>query len=265
MIGRMSLLVLVLLAGCGAAPAISDAALAYCSSHRSETVDAAVALGVGNSTTFGNRIVVDGNTTLEFDEWRRSRQPEFERACAAAAEPQMRPPAPSSTPAWIVPAITALAGLLSTLLGARITWVATNRREDRNRAVDHGIALRKASRELVDEVRAYCDTQLKGPASATELRRKRDLLNTQLAVTKLMRPEWSAPDVLRTELDTFGDTVEEGWDFDDDRSERQPRVAAVTKAAETLDRRIEVVVQALQRPADADELLVAEFGQVARA
>lgn len=260
MIGRLSLLVLVLLAGCGAAPQISDAAVVYCESHRSETVDAAVALKLADSTSIGNKIVV-GNSTLEFDEWRKTRQVEFAKACAAAAEPQMRPPQ-SSSPSWIPTAITAVASLISTLAGAFIAYVATNRREDRNRAKEHAVALRKASREFVDEVRDYCDARLKGLASAVEVRRKRDQLNTQLAVTRLMRPEWSAPQLLRTELDALCDSVEEGWDFDNDRSEQQPRAAAVTRAAETLDRRIEVVVQALQRPDDADALLDAEFGQV---
>ena len=261
MIGRWALLVLVLLAGCGATQQISDAALVYCASHRSETVDAAVALQLADSTSIGNRIVL-GQTVLEFDEWRRTRQVEFAKACAATAEPQMRP---TASPSWIPTLITALASLLSTLAGAFIAYVATNRREDRNRAKEHAVALRRASREFVDEVRDYCDVQLKGLASAAELRRKRDQLNTQLAVTNLMRPEWSAPHVLRKELDTFCDSVEEGWYFENDRSERQPRAAEVTKAAETLDRRIEVVVQALQRPDDADALLDEEFGQVVAA
>lgn len=261
MIGRMPLLVLVLLAGCGAAPVVSDAALVYCSSHRSETVAAAVALGIEDSTAIGNRVVVDGKT-LEFDEWRKTRRAQFERACAAAAEPQMRPPAAGSAPSWIPTLITAVVGLLSTLAGALITRLATNRREDRNRAVEHAIALRKASREFVDEVRVYCDTQLKGPASAAALREKQHLLNTQLAVTALLRPKWTVPDALRTELGLFGDSVQEGWHFKSDKKERQPRAAEVLAAAETLDKRIEVVVQALQRPADADELLTAEFGQV---
>ncbi|MET8764630.1 hypothetical protein [Lentzea sp. NPDC004782] len=152
--------------------------------------------------------------------------------------------------------------LASLFLGAWITWVSTNRREDRNRAKEHAIALRKAGREFVDEVRDYCDAQLKDNGSTAELRRKRDQLNTQLAVTRLMRPEWTAPDVLRAELDAFDGSVAEGWYFEDDRSERRPRAAAVIEAVETLDRRIEVVVQALQRPGDADDLLGAEFGQV---
>ena len=261
MIGRMSLLVLMLLAGCGAAPQISDAAVVHCLSHRSETADAAVALRLADSTSFGNRIVAGGRT-MEFDEWRRTRQVEFEKACSAVAEPHMRPPVPSSAPGWVTTVITVLAGLVSTFLGAVIAYVFTNRREDRNRAKEHAIALRRASREFVDEVRGYCDAQLKGLASAAELRRKRDQLNTQLAVTRLMRPEWSAPDTLRAELDAFCDSVEEGWYVDNDRSERRPRAAEVTKAAETLDRRIEAVVQALQRPDAADELLEAEFGQV---
>lgn len=263
MIGRLALLVLVLLAGCGATQQISDAAVVYCASHRSETVDAAVALGLADSTSIGNRIVIDKNV-LEFDEWRKTRQVEFAKACAAMAEPQMRP-APSSSPSWIPTAITAVASLISTLIGAFIAYVATNRREDRNRAKEHAIALRKASREFVDEVRDYRDARLKGLASAEHVRDKRDQLNTQLAVTRLMRPEWSAPQLLRTELDGLCDSVEEGWDFEHDRSELQPRAEAVTRAAETLDRRIEVVVQALQRPDDADALLDAEFGQVADA
>jgi hypothetical protein len=261
MIGRLSLLVLVLLAGCGAAPQISDAALVYCSAHRSETADAAVALRLADSSAIGNKIVVD-KKTIGFDEWRRTRQMEFERACSAVAEPNMRPPAPNSTPAWVGTTITVVTGLISTFAGALIAYWFTNRREDRNRAKEHAIALRRASREFVDQVRDYCAAQLKGQASAAELRRKRDQLNTQLTVTKLMRPEWSAPDVLRTEVDAFCDSVEEGWDVENDRSERKPRSAEVVKAAETLDRRIEVVVQALQRPNVADALLDAEFGQV---
>ncbi|WP_157984660.1 hypothetical protein [Lentzea terrae] len=260
----MPLLVLVLLAGCGAAPVVSDAALVYCSSHRSETVAAAVALGIEDSTAIGNRVVVDGKT-LEFDEWRKTRRAQFERACAAAAEPQMRPPAAGSAPSWIPTLITAVVGLLSTLAGALITRLATNRREDRNRAKEQAVALRKASREFADEVRDYCDAQLRGQASAIELRRKRDQLNTQLAVTKLMRPEWSAPDELRSELDAFAESAEQGWRVKNDRRERQPRVIEVTQAARALDRRIEVVVQALQRPAHADELLHAEFRQAANA
>lgn len=260
MIGRWLLLVLVVLAGCSASP-ISDAALVHCASHRSDTVDAAVALGLVDSTSIGNRILKDGYP-LEFDEWRRTRQQEFEKACKAAAEPHMQPAAPASAPGWVTTAITVAATLLSTALGWWITWVTTNRREDRNRAREHSVELRRAGREFVDEVRDYCATQLRERASPTELRRKRDLLNTQLAVTKLMRPDWSAPDVLRTELDAFGDSVEEGWYFENDRSERQPRAAEVTAAAAKLDRRIEVVVQALRRPGDASEWLDDEFGRV---
>ncbi|MGW4212280.1 hypothetical protein ACWEIJ_30105 [Lentzea sp. NPDC004789] len=159
-----------------------------------------------------------------------------------------------------------LTGLFSAFVGARLTWVTTNRREDRNRAKEHSVALRRASREFVDEVRAYCDAQLKGPATTVELRRKRDLLTTQLAVTKLMRPEWTAPDVLRAELDAFSADAEQRWGFTRDRSERQPRVDEVTKAVRELDRRIEVVVQALQLPSgDAAALLDAEFEQVVAA
>ncbi|MET9630499.1 hypothetical protein ABZX92_23810 [Lentzea sp. NPDC006480] len=263
MIGRWALLVLALSGGCGTTTPISDAAVVHCVSHRSETVDAAAALGLVDSTSIGNRILLDG-TPVEFDEWRRTRQPEFEKACKAAAEPHMQP-APASTPSWIVPTITAAVGLLSTALGWWISWVTTNRREDRNRAKEHSVELRKAGREFADEVRDYCEAQLKERASPAELRRKRDLLNTQLAVTKLMRPDWSAPDVLRTELDAFGTSVEEGWDFENDRNERRPRIAEVTEAARTLDRRIEVVVQALRRPGDASALLDDEFGQVVSA
>lgn len=264
MIGRWSLLVLVLLAGCSSTPPISDAALVHCASHRSDTVDAAVALGLVDSTSTGNRILKDGKP-VEFNEWRRTRQQEFEKACKAVAEPHMQPPAAASTPGWVTTAITVAATLLSTALGWWITWVTTNRREDRNRAKEHAVALRKASRELVDEVRDYCDAQLKGQATPAELRRKRDQLNTQLAVTKLMRPDWSAPDALRAELDAFGNSVEERWGFKNDKRERQPRVAEVTGEVRTLDRRVEVVVQALQLPRDADRLLDAEFGRVGAA
>jgi hypothetical protein len=268
MAGRMTLLVpLFLLTGCGSAPTVSDAAVVYCttSARQSETVQAAAALKLVDSTSFGNKVVAGGKT-LSFDEWRDQHKTNFGKACNALADPVMKP---SSPPTWLTTLLAALTSLFSALVGAWAAWYTANRREDRTRGKQQAVALRTASNEFVAAVREYCDVRLKGsadgtPPSASEVWRKRDLLANQFAVTGLLWPDWTVPRALRAEVMAFGDGVEDGWRFDRDRTELRPRAAELNAAAARLDGGVEVLARALERPADAKQLFAAEFGEVAR-
>ncbi|MET9225515.1 hypothetical protein [Lentzea sp. NPDC003310] len=258
MAGRMTLLVLLLLpAGCGTAPTISDAAVVHCAApaRQQETLQAAAALRLVDSTSFGNKVVVGGKT-LSFDEWRDGYRTNFVKACAALSEPVMKP---ASTPAWLTTLLTVATSLFSALVGAWVAWYTANRRDDRTRGKQQAVALRTASGEFVAAVRDYGDVRLRGsadgtPPSAAEVWRRRDLLANQVAVAALLWPDWTAPRTLRTELAAFGETVEDGWDFDRDRTELRPRADALTAAAVGIDGRVEVLARALERPADAEKL-----------
>ncbi|WP_394621463.1 hypothetical protein JNUCC0626_20895 [Lentzea sp. JNUCC 0626] len=270
MAGRVMLLVpLFALVGCGSTPTVSDAAVVYCTTpaRQSETLAAAKSLRLVDSTPGGNQVVVGGKT-LSFDEWREQRRADFVKACTAFADPVVKP-ASSGTPAWLSTLLTVLTGLFSTLAGAWVAWFSANRREDRTRGKHQAVALRTASTEFVAAVREYGEAwQRRSPdgtqPSAAALLRKRDVLANQFAVTTLLWPAWTAPGVLRAEAMAFGDGVESGWGFDRDRTELKPRAQALNDKAAVLDRRVEVLARALERPADAEKLFAAEFAEAAR-
>jgi hypothetical protein len=271
MAGRVTLLaVVLLLPGCASSPAVSDAAVAYCAApgKRQETLDAAVALKLIDSRSAGNKAETEGKS-LSFDEWRDQRGPDFNKACSALAEPQMRPPQASSPPGWVTIVVTALTSAFSALVGAGITWVVGNKREDRTRRKQQAVVLRTASSEFVAAVREYCDAKLKdsadgGPPSALELWRKRDALITQFSVTAMLWPRWTAPLALRAEAAAFDGDVERGWGHERNRSELRRRADELVAAAVKLDSRVEVLARGLERPAGAKRLFVSEFGQVVR-
>ena len=260
MIGRLVLLLLPLsLMGCASStPVITDAAVVYCAVpvRQSQTVEAAVALRLVDSSSTGNSVAVDG-ITHTFEEWRDKRRTEFDKACKAVAEPQMRPAATSALPTWA----TLLISFLAAALGAVLSWFLTNQKDQRNRRQQHAVVLRTAGDEFVSAMYAYRDAQLKGDSPAdTDLRAKRDRLSQPLAVDKHLRPAWHEVDVVQTDLAAvFTDATETPWRFSDHKEELRPRADRLTGASEVLDRRIAALASSLERPRRAKTLLNAKF------
>lgn len=238
-----------LLTACSAAP--SDAALVQCTApaQQSRTVEAAVSLELVGKDSERDNISVDGKG-YRFDAWRDERFEDFTRACEALVE-QTRPATPNPLVTQIVAAVMSFVTLL---VGALVTWVATSTRDEINRRRQQASELHKASRAFVVAVRDYCEARLRGteagPPSLSEVNRTRDELAGQLARTAVLRPQWKDTDALHAELtgNVLGNEIETGWDFERSREERRPRADEVNNAVNKLDRRIDVVVRALERP-----------------
>lgn len=265
MASRLCLLLtgsLALLTACSAAP--SDAALVQCTApaQQARTVEAAISLELVGKDSERDNISVDGKE-YRFDQWRDERFEDFTRACEAFVE-QTRPATPNPLVTQIVAAVISF---LTLLVGAMVTWVVTNTRDEINRRRQQADDLHKASRAFVAAVRDYCDARLRGteaggPPSMVEVIRTRDDLAGQLARTALLLPQRKDPDVLRAELtgNVLGNEIETGWDFERSREERRPRADEVNNAVNELDRRIDMVVRELERPTLAARKLLPGAG-----
>jgi hypothetical protein len=240
----------VLLSACSTAP--SDVALVQCTApaQQAHTVDAAISLRLVHEDSRRNSISVGGET-YEFDEWRAARFEDFTRACEALAE-QARPAAPNPL---VTQSVAALISLVTLMVGVVTTWLTTSRRDEINRRRQHAGELHRASRAFVVAVRDYCDARLRrtendGPPPVSEVRHTRDDLSAQLTRTEALRPRWNAPAVLRASLtgSVLGNEIETRWDFERNREERRPRADEVNNAVNDLDRGVDVLVRALERP-----------------
>ncbi|MCP2203320.1 hypothetical protein LX90_007043 [Lentzea flava] len=246
-----------LLMVCSCAP--SDVAVVQCATpaQRARTVEGAISLGIVGKDSTPDRISVK-NETMNFDEWRDRKPGEFTRACEAVA-----PVAPSPLLTQVISVLSSL-GLLA--VGVVATWTTTTWRDGINRRKQQAEALHKASRAFVGAVRDYCDARLRGtadhgPPPLQDVRHKRDDLAAQLVRVEAARPKWTAPAALRAELigGPLGDDIETKWEIERSREERRPRADEVNKAVNELDRRIDVVVRALESPGRTRRELLREF------
>ncbi|GAA1275004.1 hypothetical protein [Saccharothrix xinjiangensis] len=243
-----------------ASSAPPDATLVQCTSksRRAATVEAAVSLRLVDRGSTPDRVSTGGRA-LSFDEWRDAERDLFERACEVsvrAAQPQTSPD----------PLVTALIGLVPIAGGAAIAWFTAGWRDALNRGKAQAAALSKASRAFVTAVRDYCDAQVNGAADTvatltSEVRHKRDDLVSQLNRTAALRRGWTAPGALEGQVTSgvLGDAISTGWAYRDDRGERRGRAGDVTRAVEEVDRRVDVVVRALETPGRRHAELWAEF------
>ena len=259
MVSRLCLLMglLAFLAACSSMP--SDVAIVQCTApaQRERTVDGAISLGLAAKDSKPDRILTNSGV-LTFEEWRDRKPDEFARTCDAVS-----PVAPSPLRTQ---AIAALVSLATFVLGAAATWFTTTWRDGINRRKQQADALHKACQAFAGAVRDYCDARLDptadpGPPPTQDMRHKRDDLAAQLIRVKALRPKWTAPETLRAELaeGVLNDDVEENWQIEQSREERRPRADEVNKAVNELDRRVDVVVRALERPHATRPELLREF------
>ncbi|MEV8442093.1 hypothetical protein AB0425_32345 [Actinosynnema sp. NPDC051121] len=239
----------------------SDATVVQCASkaRRGATVEAAVSLRLADPGSTADRVLTSGKA-LSFDEWRDAERDRFERACEVSVQ------AAQSKGATPEPVVTALIGLIPVAGGAAIAWFTTGWRDALNRGKAQATALSRASRAFVTAVRDYCDAQVNGtadgsPPSTSEVRHKRDDLVSQLKRTEALRQGWTAPGVLETlaTAGLLGDEISTGWDFKHHRSERSARADQVSQAVNEFDRRVDVVVRALESPGRRHSELRIEF------
>lgn len=237
-----------------------DATLVQCTSksRRGATVEAAVSLRLVDRGSTADRVAAGGRA-LSFDEWRDAEPDRFERACEVSVEAAQ----PRTSPD---PLVTALIGLVPVAGGAAIAWFTAGWRDALNRGKAQAAALSKASRAFVTAVRDYCDAQVNGAADAgaaltSQVRHKRDDLVSQLNRTAALRRGWTAPAALEAQVTAgaLGDAISTGWAYREDRGERRTRADDVTRAVEALDRRVDVVVRALETPGRRHPELWAEF------
>lgn len=184
----------------GAAPALTDAQLVYClaQQHRTELVGAAGALGLVTADSRPEHVVrAAGGRARRLSAWAKERPTDFERACKAlvdASALDQAGPADSGKPPF-------LEWFLPLLVGAGLTWAATEYRSARDHSRSAANEIRAASgtfRAAVgDYVRAWVGTTVGAAPSMATLDQARRNLAASLARATGHRKRWTfARDVL---------------------------------------------------------------------
>jgi hypothetical protein len=179
----------------------TDSDLVYCLSdqHRSELVDAAVALSLAQRTDTDDRLRVD-NQEITPEQWRSTDREAFERGCLALNPPEQR----LNPFEQIVSAESGLAGVLGVLVGGAIYYFsdqtryrAQRRGDEARRLNDLGTAFRAAVENYVQERSAAIPPE---HFDVDQIRAHRNELISELQLLRIRRPGWDAPNAPLTIL-----------------------------------------------------------------
>ncbi|WP_255950772.1 hypothetical protein [Streptomyces odontomachi] len=229
---------------------LTDAQLVFCLAreHRAELVGAAGALGLVTADSRpGHIVLARGGAARQWSAWVKGRPADFERACTAlvdASALDQAAPSDSGKPAF-------LEWFLPLLVGAGLTWAATEYRSARDRGQSAANEIRAVSgafRAAVgDYASAWVGTTV-GPApSLSALDQARRTLAATLARTTGHRKRWSFARRFLDDLHgpRYRVEIAEGWHGRNEQ-EKQARAEHVEGLLRAFDTDTELLASAVQ-------------------
>ncbi|MEY9887512.1 hypothetical protein ABIA31_001141 [Catenulispora sp. MAP5-51] len=232
---------------------VPDSSLVYClaSAHRTELVDAAVALAIATHGTLPDelRLTVDG-PSLTPEAWFKARPADFIRACDALIKADAPIAAPSSSSG-----ASKFASLFTVLLpvtvGALLTFLVSEWRAARERAKARSEALRSAMSDLrrtgVEYSRSLTQTSVGSMPSIADFERSRLDLESELTRLQALHRRWNFVSGLRSAIARrIADELQSapGGDL----RARQQKELDVRRLLELIETDVESIALALEAP-----------------
>lgn len=230
-------------------PAAADQRLVFClaEDRRSDLVAAAVVLEPSAAADDPGLVRVPDGRELTPVQWRIAQPESFDRACRA-----LNPPRSAGQPNQLV---SSLLPFGTALVAALLTFVGSRLRDITLRGEQQARALRVALSPFVSATEDYVREWESGPAQtpqAREVHDRRADLRMELRRVTLIRPRATLPGtVLATLSNELGEGVTNGWHQDN----RANRAAEVRAALSSVERSVDTLAHALERPVRQRRLL----------